>query len=76
MVGGNYFGVIPYHSRFDSFSGALIQDEATVISGRKIGINFAQKAVRQLNKITIDDSTYVIVILNNAALEVYQLKKH
>ena len=31
LVGGNYFGIKPFHGRFDSFSGALIKNQNNVI---------------------------------------------
>ena len=76
LVGGNYFGVIPYHSRFDSFSGALIENATTIIPGYEIGVNFAQKAIRHLNKITLNNQTYIIATINNAAIEVYKLNEN
>jgi len=75
LVGGNYFGVTPYHSRFDSFSGALIKDETNIIPGHKLGLNFTQKAVRHLNTITINNKTYILATINNKNLEVYEIEQ-
>ena len=75
LSGGNYFGVIPYHSRFDSFSGALIKDETTVILGHDVGIDFMQKAVRHLNIITLNNKKYILVTINNADLEIYAIEE-
>ena len=49
FAAGNYFGVSPYHSRFDGFSGALIKNEKTIFLGNQIGIDLTQKAVRHLD---------------------------
>src|SRR5690606_14591763 len=46
LAAGNYFGVIPYHGRFDSFPGALIYNRDEVVSTDELGLNFLQKAVR------------------------------
>lgn len=75
LAAGNYFGVKPFHGRFDSFSGALIKSEKEVILGHKIGLNLTQKSVRNLNIITLNDSTYLLVTVNNDKAQVYKLNK-
>ena len=75
LVGGNYFGVTPFHGRFDSFPGALIFNENNVILGSKIGLDFSGKAVRKLNIIRCNGNTYVLATINNEKAQVYQLKK-
>jgi len=74
LVGGNYFGVIPYHGRFDAFSGALIYDETHVDLGYTLGLNFSNKAIMDLNTLSLDGKSYLIVTVNNAKVEVYQFK--
>ena len=39
LVAGNYFGVSPYHGRYDSFPGALIFDKDNIMLGNKVGLN-------------------------------------
>jgi hypothetical protein len=73
FAAGNYFGVSPYHSRFDGFSGALIKNEKTIILGNKIGIDLSQKAVRHLNVINCSGKKYLLVTINNKKCEVYEL---
>jgi len=73
FVAGNYFGVAPYHSRFDGFSGALIKSEKSVILGHKTGIDFSQSAVRHLNIITFKGKKYMIATINNKKVEVFQV---
>ena len=73
LVAGNYFGVKPFHGRFDSFSGALIKSEDTIISGHKIGLDFMQKSVRHLNIITLNNIPYLLVTINNDMAQVYKL---
>lgn len=75
LAGGNYFGVKPYHGRLDSFPGALIKDEKTIIEGYKVGLDFAQKSVRHLNILRIDKKDFLLVTFNNKTAEVYQINK-
>ncbi len=73
LVAGNYFGVKPYHGRFDSFSGALINNEKNIIMGDKIGLKIAQKSVRNLNIITFNNQPYLLITINNDKAQVYRL---
>ncbi|MEO0525864.1 MAG: CRTAC1 family protein [Bacteroidota bacterium] len=73
LAAGNYFGVKPYHGRFDGFSGALIQDEKNVILGHEIGLDFFQKSVRHLNIITLKKQPYLLATINNDTIQVYKL---
>lgn len=73
LVGGNYFGVTPYHGRFDSFPGALIKNDSTVILGNKIGLNFSNKAIKSLNIISFKQQPFLMVTVNNDKAQVYEL---
>lgn len=73
FAAGNYFGVTPYHSRFDGFSGALIKDEKTIFLGSQIGIDLTQKAVRHVDVIRFNGKKYLLVTINNKKAEVYEL---
>ena len=73
FAAGNYFGVTPYHSKFDGFSGALIKDEKTIFLGSQIGIDLSNKAVRHLDIITFNSKKYLLVTVNNNKAEVYEL---
>lgn len=75
LVAGNYFGVSPYHGRFDSFPGALIFNENKIILGNKIGLDFNQKAVKKLNIIKVQNKSYLLATINNDSAQVYQLIK-
>jgi len=75
LAAGNYFGVIPFHGRFDSFPGALIKNKTDIILGNKIGLDFAQKSVRHLNIITLNKNPYLLVTINDDRAQVYELKK-
>ena len=75
LAAGNYFGVKPFHGRFDSFSGALIKDENNVILGDEIGLNLTQKSVRHLSIVMLKKQPYLLVTINNNKAEVYKLTK-
>ena len=73
FAAGNYFGVSPYHSRFDGFSGALIKNDKTIYLGNQIGIDLTQKAVKHLNVINFSGKKYLLVTVNNKPAEVYEM---
>ena len=73
LSAGNYFGVKPFHGRLDSFSGALIKDAQTMIPGHELGLDFAQKSIRHLNIIRLNNKNYLLATFNNQAAEVYRL---
>ena len=73
LAAGNYFGVTPFHGRFDSFSGALIKSEKEVLLGHEIGLDLAQKSIRHLNIITLKGESYLLVTINNDKVQVYKL---
>jgi enediyne biosynthesis protein E4 len=73
FAAGNYFGVSPYHSRFDGFSGALIKNEKTIYLGNQVGIDLSQKAVRHLDIFHFNGKKYLLVTINNKKAEVYEL---
>lgn len=75
LIAGNYFGVTPFHGRFDSFPGALITNENDIILGDILGLELVQKSIRHLNTITLDNQTYLLVTLNNDKAQVYRLLK-
>jgi hypothetical protein len=74
LVAGNYFGVTPFHGRYDSFPGALIKDENHIISGHKIGLEFSNKSIRHLNTISLKEKNYLLVTINNDDAQVYEIK--
>lgn len=75
LVGGNYFGVKPFHGRLDSFSGALIKDASTIYMGNQLGLNFMFKSVRHLNIVHFNDEPHVLVTFNNETAQIYKLTK-
>jgi enediyne biosynthesis protein E4 len=73
FAAGNYFGVTPYHSKFDGFSGALIKSEKNILLGHQIGIDLTNKAVRHLDVINFKGANYLLVSINKMKLEVYKI---
>jgi hypothetical protein len=74
LAAGNYFGIAPIQGRLDSFSGALIKSETETILGPKLGIDFGNKAVKNLNIIHLKNKPYLLVTINNDSAEVYEIK--
>ncbi len=73
LAGGNYFGVKPYHGRMDSFSGALIESSENITFGYQIGLDFAQRSLRHLDIITLNNKHYLLATFNNDAAQVYEI---
>lgn len=73
LIGGNYFGVKPYHGRYDSFSGALITHKDSIQLGITLGLDFMFKSVRHLNIIHAKGAPYLLVTINNDEAQVYKL---
>ncbi|WP_027394961.1 VCBS repeat-containing protein [Aquimarina latercula] len=73
LLAGNYFGVIPYHGRFDGFAGAIIGKDALLIKAQELGINLSQKSVRGLNIINFVNKDYLLITLNNGKAEIYEM---
>jgi hypothetical protein len=74
LLAGNYFGITPYHGKFDSFSGAIIQNNGKVISAEEAGVDFFGKAVKGLNIFKFKNIEYLLVTINNDKIQVYELK--
>lgn len=74
LVGGNYFGIKPFHGRFGTFSGALIKQENNVQLGSQIGLDFSLKSIRHLKIIKINNKPYLLATFNNDKAQVYKLK--
>jgi hypothetical protein len=73
FAAGNYFGVTPYHSRFDGFPGALIKNPKTQLLANTLGIDLSRKAVSHLDVLSVQGKPYLLVTINNQKAEVYAL---
>ncbi len=74
ICGGNYFGVKPYHGRFDGFLGAMISSDKTIKLGNTVGLDFFNKAVTKLETITINNNQYLIAVIHNEDVQIYKIK--
>jgi hypothetical protein len=75
LAAGNYFGVKPYHGRFDSFPGALISTGNNVTLANEIGLDLTGKSIRSMNIINSNNNTYLLLTFNDEAAEVYSILK-
>jgi enediyne biosynthesis protein E4 len=75
LLGGNYFGVQPFHGRFGSFSGALIKSQDKILMGHLAGLDFFNKSIRQFNIIPIQEEKYLLVTVHNGPVQLYKLSK-
>ncbi|NNK86726.1 MAG: VCBS repeat-containing protein [Flavobacteriaceae bacterium] len=73
LAGGNFFGVTPYHGRFDSFPGALIKNDGSIVSGNRLGLDLTQKSVRHLSILEFNEQTYLLVTFNDDKVQVYKI---
>ena len=73
LLGGNYLGVKPYHGKYDTFSGALINKENNVILGSELGLDFKGKSLRALIQLQIENTDYLLAVFNNEALQLYKI---
>ena len=73
---GNYFGVKPFHGRFDGFSGALIHNKDSIQPGHEVGLDLSGKSARHLKVINVRGKPYLLVAFNNEDAEVYELDKY
>ncbi len=73
LAGGNYFGVKPYHGRFDSFPGALITSENKIILGNQLGLDLTQKSIRHLDILSLNGRGYLLAVYNDSEVEVYKI---
>ncbi|MCM5661907.1 VCBS repeat-containing protein [Galbibacter mesophilus] len=76
LAAGNYFGVKPYHSRFDAFTGAVIYNAKDIQLTDKVGLNLSGKAVQKLNIVKIKNQDYLLVTINDNSVELYKLKNN
>ena len=73
LVAGNYFGITPYHGRFDALAGNIITQNGEVLEGVELGLNLTQKSVRSLDLINFKGKDYLMLSLNNGKPQFYKL---
>ena len=74
LVGGNYFGVTPYHGRFDGLAGNLITSDGIILEGNELGLNLAQKVVRGLDIVHLNDTDILMVTFNDDKPAFYEIR--
>ena len=75
ICAGNYFGLSPYHGRFDGLSGAIIK-AGKVISSHELGLNFFNKSVTDLQTVDVNGKQILLAVVNDGKVEVYQLQNN
>ena len=75
LAGGNYFGVIPFHGRYDAFPGVLIDSDGTYTQASKLGLNMTQKSIRHMAVLTYNKLPYLILFYNDEKTEVYRINQ-
>ncbi|GLU43581.1 VCBS repeat-containing protein [Allomuricauda sp. NBRC 101325] len=73
LMAGNYFGVKPYHGRLDSFPGALLTNDGSIVLGNQLGLDFTKKSIRHLKTIKINNKKYLLAVFNNDRAQVYNI---
>jgi hypothetical protein len=76
LVAPNFLGVSPYHGRFVSNTGTILSGEGRILSGLETGIDFSQKEIRQISRITVDNDNYLLAAPNNDSLLWYKIKSN
>ncbi|MCD4737174.1 MAG: FG-GAP-like repeat-containing protein, partial [Bacteroidales bacterium] len=74
LIAANFLGVTPYHGRFVSNTGTILSGDGRILSGLETGINFSQKEIRRITKITVDNENYLLAAPNNDYLLWYKIK--
>ncbi len=72
ILGGNYFGVTPYHGAYGAFPGAVITSGGKIKTKDRTGIDFTGKPVNRLIEININSIKYLIGFLNDAEPMIYK----
>ncbi len=74
LMAGNYFGVQPFHGRFGSFTGVLIDDNR-ITEAHRLGLDLLNVSVRNLSVIDFQGTNYLLVTINNGAVQLYKINK-
>jgi len=74
LIAPNFLGVTPYHGRFVSNTGTILSGDGRILDGLETGINFSQKEIRRITRITVDNENYLLAAPNNDYLIWYKVK--
>jgi len=75
LTAANFCGVSSYHGRFVSNTGTILSGDGRTRSGLETGINFSQKEIRRITRITVDNEFYLLAAPNNDYLLWYKIKE-
>lgn len=73
LLGGNYFGVTPYHGKFDAMGGAILINPSKILNSNEIGLNLSQKSVKEFSVVHIAGEPFLLVTINDAKAELYKI---
>lgn len=73
LLAGNYFGVQPFHGRYGSFPGAIVTQGGNVIAGNAAGLDLINHSVRHLNVISFKGDRYLLITVNDGAVQIYKV---
>lgn len=74
LLGGNYFGVQPFHGRLGSFGGSILKKNGQIINGADTGLDFINSSVRQINIINLKENKFLLVTINNGKAQLYKIQ--
>ncbi|WP_089660854.1 VCBS repeat-containing protein [Christiangramia echinicola] len=74
ILGGNYFGVTPYHGAYGAFPGAMILSGKEMKEELRTGIDFTGKALNKLIEIKINKIRYFIGLVNDTEPVIYKFQ--
>ncbi|NOS93147.1 MAG: VCBS repeat-containing protein [Cyclobacteriaceae bacterium] len=74
LLGGNYFGLQPFHGRLGSFGGSILKRNGQVINGWDAGLDFINSSVRQMNVINLKEDKFLLVTINNGKAQLYKIQ--
>ena len=75
LIGGNYFGVTPYHGRLASFPGAIIESDQSIMLSSKFGLNLTNTSIRHLEIIDFKNKPHLLVVANNEKVKLFEIVK-
>ena len=75
IFAGNYFGITPYHGKFDALNGILLKPNEDLQDTHELGLDLFNKMVKDLSIIHVKNVPYLLVTINNHNVELYKLGK-
>lgn len=73
LLGGNYFGVQPFHGRLGSFGGCILKKDGKILNGTDMGLDLINSSVRQMNVINVKESKFLLITINDGKSQLYKI---